>query len=62
MYSVKSLAKATEKHILDQKRGYRKDVISDIADSTSKNYNEEEYVLTPCRFAPSGWKYVRKTV
>lgn len=23
-------------------------------------YNDEDYMLTPCRFTPSGWKYVRK--
>ena len=27
---------------------------------SSKQYNTDEYILTPCRFAPSGWKYVKK--
>mmetsp|Transcript_33716 Transcript_33716/g.24749 ORF Transcript_33716/g.24749 Transcript_33716/m.24749 type:complete len:88 (-) Transcript_33716:491-754(-) len=23
-------------------------------------YNEKDYMLTPCRFAPGGWKYVKR--
>lgn len=38
------------------------DKLSELAESTKKTYNEDEYILTPCRFSPSGWKYVRKDV
>ena len=36
------------------------DKLSELAESSKKTYNEDEYILTPCRFSPSGWKYVRK--
>jgi len=31
-----------------------------VYDDTSSMYNEQEYMLTPCRFSPSGWKYIKK--
>ena len=35
--------------------------VHDLAEHSSHKYNQDDYILTPCRFAPSGWKYVRKT-
>ena len=40
----------------------KKDQVSDIEKQSSNLYNNDEYILTPCRFAPSGWKYVKKDV
>ena len=57
IYSVKSIQQASDKNLLDPRR-YNRDRISDMADSST--YNEDEYILTPCRFTPGGWKYVRK--
>ena len=34
--------------------------MSEIAESSKRLYNDDEYILTPCRFAKSGWKYIRK--
>ncbi len=45
--------------MLDPNR-FNVDKLSELADSSKKTYNEDEYILTPCRFATSGWKYVRK--
>lgn len=59
IYSVKSLLQAP--YVLDQ-RLTNVDKLSELAESSKKTYNEEEYILTPCRFSPSGWKYVRKDV
>lgn len=56
IYGMNTLVKAAEKSIMDHQK-YKLDQISQIADSTSKLYNEEEYYITPCRFAKSGWKY-----
>ena len=35
--------------------------VHELAEHSSHKYNQDDYILTPCRFAPSGWKYVRKT-
>ena len=32
----------------------------EIHEQSLHQYNTDEYTLTPCRFAPSGWKYVKK--
>ena len=31
-----------------------------MKEESSKNFNDEEYILTPCRFAVGGWKYVKR--
>ena len=49
--------KASERNLL---KGVKRDQLTEIADQSSKQLNEDEYILTPCRFAPSGWKYVKK--
>ena len=42
-------------------------IVKDKNDTITENnitsiirLNEDEYMLTPCRFAPSGWKYLKK--
>jgi len=37
-----------------------KNEIKQIKEDATSLYNEEEYILTPCRFSVSGWKYVKK--
>eukprot|EP00347_Sterkiella_histriomuscorum_P001870 403370361 len=59
IYGLNILAKATERNILDSSK-VRKDEIKQIFDDVSSKYNEEDYLLTPCRFSKSGWKYVKK--
>ncbi len=60
IYGIGSLAQATERNLIDPLKVPRKD-IARIRDDTTSLYNEDEYIITPCRFAKSGWKYVRKT-
>lgn len=31
-----------------------------IENSTNKKYNLEDFVLSPSRFSPGGWKYILK--
>ena len=44
---------------MDQQK-YNPEMMSEIAESSAKQYNDEDYILTPCRFAKSGWKYVKR--
>lgn len=63
LYSVSTLMKAADKHLLDPKgsQGFDKDTLLKLNDSMLKNcVNEDEYMLTPWRFAKGGWKYVRR--
>jgi hypothetical protein len=57
IYGINTLAKAAEKSIikkLDAKE------LSDIADKSSKLYNESDYILAPWRFAENGWRFIKK--
>jgi hypothetical protein len=60
IYGISSLASATERNLIDPNK-VPKSEITQIRDDTTSLYNEDEYILTPCRFAKNGWKYVKKT-
>ena len=60
IYSVNSWVKASDLKSLNSQTIDREQV-HELAEHSSHKYNECDYILTPCRFAPSGWKYVRKT-
>ena len=60
IYSVNSWVKASDVKSLNSQTIDREQV-HELAEHSSHKYNECDYILTPCRFAPSGWKYVRKT-
>jgi hypothetical protein len=60
IYSVNSWVKASDVKSINTLNIDREQV-HELADHSSNKYNQDEYILTPCRFAPSGWKYVRKT-
>ena len=59
IYSINSLAKAAEKSVMDSK--YDKNSLKEIQDNTSSLFNEDEYMLSPWRFADNGWKFVKKS-
>jgi len=61
LYNVGSLATAAEKNLVKKERNLDKEAMRQVYDQTTTKYNEEEFMLTPCRFAPGGWKYVRRT-
>lgn len=60
LYSVSSLANAADMNLLDKAKQFDKDELKAIYESSSKHFNEDEYTLTPCRFAELGWKYVKR--
>ena len=60
IYSVNSWVKASDVKSLNSQTIDREQV-HELAEHSSHKYNQCDYILTPCRFAPSGWKYVRKT-
>jgi hypothetical protein len=59
IFNVQSMVHASNKRVLNERR-YNKEHMNEIADLSVRLYNEDEYILTPCRFAPSGWKYLKK--
>jgi hypothetical protein len=59
IFGAQSMVKAQKKNVLNEKR-YNKERVAMVHEMSTRLYNEEEYILTPCRFAPSGWKYVKK--
>jgi hypothetical protein len=58
IFSVSSLATAAEKNLIHPNK---KSNFKEMAKEATNLYNEDDYVLTPCRFAPGGWKYQPKT-
>ncbi len=60
LYNVSSLANAAEKNLMDKGKQFDKEDLKQLCENSSKHFNEEEYMLTPWRFAHGGWKYVRR--
>ena len=56
---VQAIVKASDKKILNERK-YNRDHMEEVAEASKRLYNEDEYILTPCRYAASGWKYVKK--
>ena len=59
LYSVKSLASAAEKNLI-QNNKLGTNNIWGIKEESEHMYNEDEFYLTPDRFNPQGWKYQRR--
>jgi hypothetical protein len=51
--------KAADKQVLD-KRSFDMQSLKMLNDSSQNLYNEEEYLLSPWRFAKGGWRYVKR--
>lgn len=54
LYSLNSLASAAEKNLL--KNNINKSDIESVREESMKYAKEDEYYLTPDRFAKNGWK------
>jgi hypothetical protein len=42
---------------------YKKEELQELKSHLSGRgmlYNEDDYMIAPCRFAKSGWKYIKK--
>lgn len=57
IFAVSSLATAAEKNLIHPSK---KSNFKEMAKEATNLYNEDDFVLTPCRFAPGGWKYQLK--
>jgi len=56
------LAKASESNVIDPV-SYKKEELQELKSHLSGRgmlYNEDDYMIAPCRFAKSGWKYIKK--
>lgn len=60
IFGIQSMIRAQNKSILDERK-ITKERISEIADISARLNNDDDYFLTPCRFAPSGWKYTKRS-
>jgi hypothetical protein len=57
IYGVSTLAKAAEKSIITKLDANE---MQEVAESASKLYSDNDYIISPCRFAENGWKYLKK--
>jgi hypothetical protein len=59
VYNVSTLAKAAKSNLMkspdDAKKGEN---INHIESTIVGKYNEDDYVLSPDKFSPMGWKYI----